>query len=1195
LTVLDAPSQRFYAIGLYAVLFLWKLYDWVSVAEEGEGSWGMFLKWIVIDIIYLFGLPELRIPWLEWSQTFVTGVYCAHVVIDWLLMFLVPLPLIPGLLAFVKVFYDREISVSEHNVKVSSILNNHSLIMGKQIINILPEGSAVLNPDSVPFCLPESKSKVFVSLPIHFNATIPAEIELIRTDIHTLKEEVIKIPKREVGKLAKLVRDQNADPANDGFRWEYPIRKTGIYRLGKVLDDYMLEVQRSSKDTYVVPCPQARFQAAQSSSRCIRDLSDLSLEVSGTPPLKIVYSRTINGKNHSFHFQSLQPDGFTSPLIGSTSTSGPDELEDLSWVRPSKITVGLNESMNSAGEWQYTVDEVHDAFGNTVLYNEVADESQKPKSRDLSHSFSVKERPKIKMNKCDLKSPLKIAKGSTGTLPVGFSLPGPVDDTSHTVTWAFSPIDSLTNSGDHGELMTIGSYPARNSRDLPPVSQPGLYTLRSVTSGQCEGQVEEPSSCLVLNPLEPHLSLRAEEISDSCAGNPIGLRVDLDFVGTPPFDVHYEVIETVNGKRNTKKHRVNALRSQLELVPKEAGHYQYVFKSIDDSVYKNVAVTGSDKTLEQVVKPAANALFSVPGSVSACLDEEVEKEVYLYGDPPFNLEWEIVHDGKRKTYRVNDIPDRTHKIKTAPLNKGGEYNLALSSVQDARGCRTFLQEQLKVNVRLQRPRAAFGTIEQKRSIMAVQDTHIRVPLRLQGEGPWKIGYRNIKESDDIIYKSISGPNDILLVKSSGVYEIASVSDNQCPGIVDTSANKFEVDWFPRPELSMVESESVRKDSEGVFVKQDVCEGDIDGFEISLKGSPPYNVQYEVKHKPAAGSGAISRKNFDAAFGKAGVSMDTSRPGDYTYRFSGLADNLYNTDRAFTPLVVRQRVNAKPSAAFAKPGQSFKYCAQEQEYEDKIPIKLTGVAPFYVEIEIKHQAGSAPETYSIPAIHSVSHGIQIPREHLRRGTQQVRIRRVRDARGCQQKYEIGGPSIQVQVFDAPSIYPLESREDYCVGERIGFTLSGTPPFDISYEFNGRWNAKSQTTNFRRVAEKPGVFTINSVSDKASECRAAVSIPKTIHPLPSVRISQGRQSRVDIHEGGEVDIQFEFWGTPPFEFTYTRSSNAKKGQKSVILETQHDVSFENKKVVKASQEGTYEVVAIKDKYCSFSTQQVAKKDR
>lgn len=308
----------------------------------------------------------------------------------------------------------------------------------------------------------------------------------------------------------------------------------------------------------------------------------------------------------------------------------------------------------------------------------------------------------------------------------------------------------------------------------------------------------------------------------------------------------------------------------------------------------------------------------------------------------------------------------------------------------------------------------------------------------------------------------------------------------------------------------------------------------------------------------------------------------------------MADNLYNVEKAFTPLVVQQHVNAKPSASFAKPGQSFKYCAEEQEHEDTIPIKLTGVAPFYVEIEVKHQTGSAPETYSIPVINTKSYGMQIPRQHLRLGSQQIRIRRVRDARGCQQKYDINGPSVQIQLYDAPSIYPLESRQDYCVGERIAYTLSGTPPFDITYDFNGRWNAKSQTTNFRRVAEKPGDFTITSISDKASECRAAVNLPKTIHPLPSVQISQGKQSRVDIHEGGEVEIHFDFWGTPPFEFTYTRSSNAKKGQKSVVLETRHDVSYDHKKIVKASQEGTYEVVAIKDKFCAFSTQQVEKKD-
>jgi len=79
-------------------------------------------------------------------------------------------------------------------------------------------------------------------------------------------------------------------------------------------------------------------------------------------------------------------------------------------------------------------------------------------------------------------------------------------------------------------------------------------------------------------------------------------------------------------------------------------------------------------------------------------------------------------------------------------------------------------------------------------------------------------------------------------------------------------------------------------------------------------------------------------------------------------------------------------------------------------------------------------------------------------------------------------------------------------------------------------------------------------------------------------------------MDIHEGSEAEILFEFSGTPPFEFTYTRSSNAGKGKKSVILETKHDASLEYTKTVRTSEEGTYEVVSIKDHYCAFSSQKV-----
>ncbi|KAL2210754.1 hypothetical protein CC79DRAFT_530041 [Sarocladium strictum] len=1196
LTVLDAPQQRLYASLFYLLLWAWKLYDWLQVVEDGDSSWGLFLKWIFIDFIFLFGLPELRIPWLELSQFAVVTIFSAQLVINYMLMFNIPLPWQAWLLGFVKILWDSELSVSEHNVKVSNILNNHSLIMGKQIINILPEGSAVLNPERRPFCVTNDKSRAFATLPMFFNATVPAEIEIVRIDIETLKEEIIKISSREVGRIAKQIKAQQSDPDAAGFQWDYQVKKPGVYRLGKVLDEYKLEVQRSSGDTYVVPCPRARIHTTDKAPRCKSDLSNLALEVTGTPPLKIEYSRRKDGNNHDFHFQSLQPDGYSSPLIGASNALKTPSDVDVAWVQPARVMVSLNESMDSPGEWMYSVDKVYDAFGNMMTYNDGTDEQER-KSRasglELTHTFHVKERPRAFMSGCDLRSPLKVAKGKHANLPIRSVTEGS-SDSAYTVEWVFSPIDSLTNSGDHGDVVLLREFTAKNGTEQPRVSEPGLYTLKTISSGSCAGEIDEPSSCLLLNPLEPHMSLRYEEIPDKCAGNSIGLRVDLDLVGTPPFNVRYDVI---SGGRVTKEMaRINGLRQQLELIPKTDGHHKYVFKSISDAVYHDLPLAQSDNmALEQVVKPAASAQITSNRAISACLDAQVEVDVVLGGDAPWTLEWEIVHDGRRKTEKATNIEVNRFKIKTAPLVKGGEYVLALSSVQDKRGCKTFLQDQMKVSVRRQRPRGGFGLVDGKRSLMSVADFQNRVPLKLSGEGPWMVSYRNVDEGDAITTKKIDGANGYVVLNKRGQYEITSVTDKQCAGDVDTAASTFSLDWHPRPQLSLVENESFKPGSTGVFEKGDVCEGDVDGFEVQLSGSSPFHVEYEIKHKPLHGSNAISRRKLDAVQPKAAISLDTSKAGDYAYVFSGLGDTLYDPDTKAKPLTLKQRVNPRPTATFTKPGQTFKYCMEEQAQEDKIPITLSGTAPFHVEIEIKHHGGAAPQTYSIPSINSKSWGIQVPRQHLSLGNQQIRIRRVRDARGCQQKYDNGGPSINIQLFDAPSIYPLESRQDYCVGERIAYTLSGTPPFDITYDFNGKWNAKSQSTSFRRIAEKPGDFTITSVADKASECRAAVNIPKTIHPLPSVQISRGRQSRVDIHEGNEVDISFEFWGTPPFEFTYTRSSNAKKGQKSVVLETRHDVSHEYSKVVKASQEGTYEVVAIKDKFCSFSTQQVEAQEK
>ncbi|KAK0648810.1 hypothetical protein B0T16DRAFT_371410 [Cercophora newfieldiana] len=1205
LHIVDAPTQRFYAFGLYVALLAWKFYDWAGLVEENAESFWLFLKWIAIDCVFLFGLPELRIPWLELSQPFVVVAFFAHAVFDWMLMFNVGLPWQAWVLGLVRVFYDREVAISEHNVKVSSILRNESLIMGRQVINILPEGTAVLNPEVLPFCLgPDRK---VAAIPIYFNATTPVDVEIIRTDLDTNQPESIKLTRSQLRDIERKVKGHTQDGEQTVVQFEYPAKKPGVYRLGQVLDEYKLRVDRKSPVTFVVPCPRAWVGPTTSSARCVGDLSDATIQVEGTAPMKIVYGLEINGKDRRFHFQSLQPDGFSSPLTGSgTSRSilatGAD-LDDISWTRPQRVPVSLNESMHQSGQWQYSVDEVVDAFGNTVKYASPADDPEgKPKPKHLVQNFVVKERPQVRLSGCNSKTPLKVAKGKSKELPVVFGIPGPTpDDTSHTLTWQFSPIDTLTESGDHGDVVSVGSYNAKNARDRPQISAPGLYTLKSVASGSCDGEVQEPASCLLLNPLEPKLTIRSEEIPDTCAGNSVGLRVDLDLIGTPPFTVRYDVVYN-DGHREKKKEPVEGLRRQLELVPTVAGHHKYIFTSIDDAIYHDQRLSGPEYVLEQDVKPAAAAYIEHSSvSSSICLGDEAAVPVQLYHDAPFTLEWEIIHDGKRKQQRATNIQESRYFIKTGALTQGGEYTIALTSAQDKRGCKIFLQEEVKISVRRQSPRAGFGQIGSAYRMMAVEGSPVKLPVRLTGEGPWTVQYTNLGDGSlkntKVVEKKTSNGNDFLEARDRGLYSIVSVRDNQCGGVVDPRASTFHVDWHPQPKLSVALSHGIEK-VDDKYVVDAVCEGDVSGFEVGFRGAPPYHVKYEVRHQPIKGSGSssIGKKELDAASGKASISSDTAKAGTYTYKFTSLSDNLYDNAQSFKPLIVQQKVNRKPSASFVKPGQTFKFCKADQAEGDGIPITLSGIPPFSLEVEIKHHSSAAPEIYRTPLINSNSYEIKIPKHLLRLGTQHVRIRDVKDGGGCHSITGFGSASVQVQLYEAPTIYPLDSRTDYCVGERIAYTLSGTPPFEVWYTFDGtERKAKSPTTNFRRIAESPGVFSITTVSDKASECRAPVNIVKTIHPMPAVRISKGRNVQIDIHEGSEVEIQFEFWGTPPFEFTYTRSTNAKKGAKSHVLETRHDVSHEHTKTVWASQEGTYEVVAIKDKYCAFSTQAAETKEK
>ena len=145
-----------------------------------------------------------------------------------------------------------------------------------------------------------------------------------------------------------------------------------------------------------------------------------------------------------------------------------------------------------------------------------------------------------------------------------------------------------------------------------------------------------------------------------------------------------------------------------------------------------------------------------------------------------------------------------------------------------------MKEEAKVHVRHERPKAYFGQIEGKRSLKTLEGKQVRLPIRLSGQAPWHVKYHNLDGANNPQTLTINQPNEEFGVTRQGTYEILEVNDKVCPGVVDNSANRFHVEWIPRPGLGIAEKAFVEY-AQGVYKKQDICEGDDDILELSLHG------------------------------------------------------------------------------------------------------------------------------------------------------------------------------------------------------------------------------------------------------------------------------------------------------------------------------------------------------------------------
>ncbi|ANB14218.1 Pom152p [Sugiyamaella lignohabitans] len=885
---LDVGQQRLLFVSLFFGIQAYKISEAVG---STIGSEAFLLKYLIIDAMFVWVLPIFRIPWLTFSN-WVSFLQFILLIIFNIFLSTSSFSLSLLILAIWKSLFETEVSFSGSKVhQQDQVYDAKSHLLGKYTVNILPESTALLNPGLASYCVDSGASNLPISIPVRLNATDPIFVQLARIDFETLEETTYNFTRKELKSFKS-----SSPPANliDEFEGliegiagsggsgsgagsgagsgsgsggsgpgsgsgstsrstaslsylSLPVSKPGLYRLKQVTDASNLDVRLYRSDVLVVSCPKAYIIGSEASDvspdRCIGDVDTPKLVVDGVPPLRVKYSRSVKGRESLFSVQSLQPDHFTSPLLSGGATGSRfvwSKGDSLDWVQAKTVEVDLDTTLSTTGQWVYDIDEVEDAFGNIINYSALLQSGKNSallSSKGLSYGFAVHPRPQIRFQGCDSVNPVKLPKGHQVQLPV--SLIADANDGPFEATFDYSPLQDESN--EYNNETSVFSHKFNSLGERLVISEPGIYSLREISGKYCSGDVIEPSSCLVFVPPEPTVEIKFDDIEDKCAG-PTGVRADISLTGNPPFSLSYRVIK--DGRIiSTKTHDISKSREQLMFNPSEEGNYVYEFFSLSDDLYKGRPLQGDHFKKSQSIHVLAGASFAEKSihTRRCCSGDSLKLKVDLNGIPPLKLNYEIVSGNSRKEqFSVSDINDMSYEIETPALTQGGRYTISLVSVQDSRGCVTPLNEaDIVVEVRRQRPAAAFLPIDGSTKVKTLEGRSIGLPLRLSGKAPWTVSYKHIDEASgieqDYVVNVGNANGDAIHTNQKGKYLITGVSDAYCPGDVSVESNTIDISWINKPSLSVVSTPSLSKVADNLMSRKNVCELEEDVFEISLEG------------------------------------------------------------------------------------------------------------------------------------------------------------------------------------------------------------------------------------------------------------------------------------------------------------------------------------------------------------------------
>ncbi|KAJ6503388.1 hypothetical protein C8R47DRAFT_1105937 [Mycena vitilis] len=1244
---IDIPSQRLYLLSLGCLCQAVKAFDFVGYIASSDDTLALCKKWMLFDIAYCLALTRLRIPRLNYTRTVVLLQLLLVVIFDGLMFGGISLNMGRG---------GREAGLSSHSdlpatpqafsvydilgplsfglLSYSSLGSRDSHLLGQHTVRMSPISTARLNPQGSTFCLAEPGASVLI--PVLLNNT---DISALRYSLVPLgyqpdnalgKTESFQLSSKELkaieeSRLAKLrpsasttQRDQADEydeydddatgSASDSPESGSALQKTqslvhiklarfGTVRLEQVVDSSNVEARLAyPAEVTVVPCPRVEFiEDTSASVRCAGQDQDLELliDIRGVPPLSLRWFKVVNERPEHFIVEGIESD-----LADGNGKAGNRRKGE-----PQELKVPLSVSLTAAGTYFYALEEVVDALGNIVRLDIPSLDPSSPNTK-TTRSLVVLRTPTVAFKNCGPGSPASLLIGSEAQLSIS-TITADALDGPWQISLAYKPpppLDDSTGRKFHPWTKTLSTLGARRELDLRATA-PGEYAILGVKGKWCAGDVLAPETCTVIEKPKPTAEITWRKIHE-CSGD-TGVSASLVLHGTPHFTVYYTIQKDAEPPRETQK-TFHTSRGELSIQPSQAGHYNFNFAYISDANYRRVELNGP--SIEQAIHPLASAAFAGPQKrmLSSCDGSVVDIDVELRGRGPWNMEVRVVSPTGSETLEIRDIKT-AKKTLQIPIparvdRDGGTFEVDLVSIEDVYECkRPVTVPGISVNVRRVKPTAKFYGD----SVVVLEQERASLPLRLTGDGPWRLKYR-LDESEIVQTAELKAANDYLHVTDAGVYQILDVNDSQCPGFVVAEASTYRVDWIPRPSAKLSADTAAAATYEaynGSHILSPICENMDAHIDLDLTGRPPFQIMYNIaQNNENGGTKLLGQPTFNSIQPRTRFELQTSNPGRVYYEVKQIGDAAYPLAKhknAVIPrsqrLLFEQQVNMRPSARF-RARNRMAYCLSDA-FVPQDPLSLDGLVllegtpPFRLGLSIKNYGTSHVESMTIETSES-SWKIDIPSYEFKSiGPHLVVLESVSDASSCPQApLDPLSSSVWVDVAETAAIIPFDRREHYCVGDVSQFQLEGVPPWTIGYSINGKAHSEeAKVSPFSLVQQQPGEFTITSIAHQQKMCKAVVTdLRLNVHPLPSAQVGHGKRIYQDIHEGDQAEILFTLIGEPPFTFTYQRAEAAPKkgGKPGKVLET-HTVSrvTTQEYSIFSAMEGTWTVTSISDRYCRY----------